>query len=81
LAVVKVRALAPPTAPSTAGENDAVTPAGKPLSDSATAEVNPFFGVTIMEVWAVAPAVAFKDEALPARVNVGVGTINGMARV
>jgi hypothetical protein len=73
VANVRLRVLVAAAVPlRLAGEKDDVTPAGKPATESATVELNPFSGVFVTTIEAVFPAVAFKGEEPVDRVKVGL---------
>ncbi len=54
-------------------ENAPVTPAGKPETESATFELNPFDGDVDRVSCAVPPEIALTEVALAENVKVGVG--------
>ena len=64
-----------------AGENAAVTPAGRPETDSAKAALKPFWGVAETTTCAELPWRALSDAVFVAMVNVGVGTATEIASV
>jgi hypothetical protein len=64
-----------------AREKAPVTPEGKPLTDKASVEANPFWGVVEIVTCDVFPTVAVSEAALAETVNVGVGTTIESARL
>ena len=56
---------------SVAGDKAAVTPAGKPVADSVTAELNPPLAVSFTELVAVDPAVIVRDGGVALNWNEG----------
>lgn len=75
-AIAKVKLLLPlPGDEMLPGEKVAVTPAGSPVIESATAEVNPFIGVVVIVMCPDAPCGILRLMALTVSVKLGVRTV------
>src|SRR5579864_6640728 len=82
---VSVNLLLPlPGAAMLVGKKPAVTPFGRPLTDSATADLNPLMTAVVSVIFAGAPTATLALDALGASVKLGAGTtvrVNVAARV
>jgi hypothetical protein len=78
----RVRVLLAAAAPLTlAGENKAVTPAGKPETERPTVDENPFCGVMVNDTLLLVPRRSLAVVAVAAKTKVGTGTVSGRERV
>ena len=76
VASVSVNMLEPlPGAAILAGENAAVTFVGSPLTDNATAELNPLFPAAVSVIFAGLPIAALALAALDDSVKMGAVTV------
>ena len=74
-AAVKVNVLVPvPGAAIVAGENEAVSPAGIPFAESATAALNPLSAVVVTGVLMVPPVGTLSPEAPAVSLSPGTAT-------
>jgi hypothetical protein len=70
----KVSMLAPDPPETLVGENVAVTPAGNPLAESATAELNPDLGETVIDAEALPPCLKESEPGDALNWKLGVAT-------